>query len=308
MHSPEPPAHEQMSQPQPDTPLEPQVLDIQHDTDPEDDHGPARRIPHLGHAILFFSLAATICLLCILMATGAVMSLTHSDSAAVVVKHPAPILAAQALGYVLTLLLSVWLFPRLWGRSFLHGIQWNVLAAHRRWLWLIPTGVGLSLTAQAALNYLPSPKSAPIDNMFITPASAWTTAIIAVFFAPIFEEIAFRGFLLPALATAYDWLSMERSPAGFERWQASTSHTATAVVFGALFSSVPFALLHAEQISFAWAALGVLFCVSLMLSYIRINTYSVACSALVHASYNGTIFLVMIFATGGFRHLEKLTP
>jgi hypothetical protein len=38
---------------------EPKALDIQHDTDPAKDHGPARRIPHLGHAILFFSLAAS---------------------------------------------------------------------------------------------------------------------------------------------------------------------------------------------------------------------------------------------------------
>jgi len=29
--------------------------------------------------------------------------------------------------------------------------------------------------------------------------------------APMFEEIAFRGFLLPAFAIAYDWLSL-RAP------------------------------------------------------------------------------------------------
>jgi hypothetical protein len=38
-------------------PLEIKPLDIQHDTDPADDHGLARRIPHLGHTVLFFSLA-----------------------------------------------------------------------------------------------------------------------------------------------------------------------------------------------------------------------------------------------------------
>jgi hypothetical protein len=37
-------------------PLEIKPLDIQHDTDPADDHGLARRIPHLGHTVLFFSL------------------------------------------------------------------------------------------------------------------------------------------------------------------------------------------------------------------------------------------------------------
>ena len=34
---------------------------------------------------------------------------------------------------------------------------------------------------------------------------------------------------------------------------------------------------------------------------------SVAASALVHVSYNSILFLIMIVATGGFRHLDKLT-
>jgi hypothetical protein len=33
----------------------------------------------------------------------------------------------------------------------------------------------------------------------------------------------------------------------------------------------------------------------------------VAASTLVHAAYNSFIFIVMIFSTGGYRHLERLT-
>ena len=52
--------------------------------------------------------------------------------------------------------------------------------------------------------------------------------------------------------------------------------------------------------------LAVLFTVSLVLTWVRIRTQSVACSTLVHASYNSLVFLLALIQTGGYRHLEKL--
>jgi membrane protease YdiL (CAAX protease family) len=120
------------------------------------------------------------------------------------------------------------------------------------------------------------------------------------------EEIAFRGFLLPALATAYDWFTFPRTPAGIDRWQRTTAHTTPALVIAALLSSIPFAVMHAAQIGYAWGVVGILYGVSLVLSYVRIRMHSVACSALMHATYNFTIFAVMFVASHGFRHLELL--
>jgi len=123
----------------------------------------------------------------------------------------------------------------------------------------------------------------------------------------MFEEIAFRGFLFPAFAIAYDWLSLPRTPAAREHWHTTTGLTKASIVFSAILSSVFFALLHAEQLAHAWTALFVLFCVSLVLTLVRIRTQSVASSTLVHASYNASVFLTMFIATGGYRHLERLT-
>jgi hypothetical protein len=39
---------------------------------------------------------------------------------------------------------------------------------------------------------------------------------------------------------------------------------------------------------------------------VRIRTHSVACSTLMHAIYNLTVFAVVFAGTGGFRHMEKL--
>lgn len=280
--------------------VEPEALDIQHDTDPAKDHGPSRRVPHMGHAILFFSLAAFFVLAC--QAVIFTLAHIHLDAA---LQHPGLALVAQGLAYVLTLGVSAWLFPHLWEHSFLQGIQWNFLAARRYWYWIVGGGALLSVVAQGLMQLVPSPKSDTMDSL-MTPHSGWLLMAFAVVLAPLTEEIAFRGFLLPALATAYDWLALERTPAGIDRWQRSSMNSASALLFAAIFSSVPFALLHADQLAHAWGVLAVLYGVSLVLSFARIRTHSVACSFLMHASYNFSIFLVILITTGGFRHLEKL--
>ena len=40
---------------------------------------------------------------------------------------------------------------------------------------------------------------------------------------------------------------------------------------------------------------------------VRVRTRSVACSALVHACYNLSVFIVLFLVTGGYRHLERIT-
>ncbi len=282
--------------------VETKALDIQHDTDPAHDHGIARRIPHIGHAALFFMLAFFMVNLCVLVVFTALHLKLES-----VEKHPGYALASQALAYALTLGVSIWGFPRLWEKPFWRGIHWNALVAKRRWYWMVLTGALVSAAAQTALHFIPSPDTTPFDGLIQTQHGAWLLAAFAVLLAPLTEEIAFRGFLLPALATAYDWLSLERSPAGLRKWESSSAHSASAMVFAAIVSSVPFALLHASQLQDAWGPLGVLYGVSLMLSAVRIRTHSVACSTLVHATYNLSIFVVIFVSTGGFRHLDKLS-
>ncbi len=73
-----------------------------------------------------------------------------------------------------------------------------------------------------------------------------------------------------------------------------------------IFTSVLFALMHADQLAHAWGPLSVLFCVSLILTLVRVQTASVACSTAVHASYNLSVFITLFLGTGGFRHLDKL--
>lgn len=279
----------------------PKALDIQHDTDPAKDHGPAKHIPHMGHALLFFSIAWIALTVCVVI----LMAVAHIHSEEGLKAHQGLGLAGQAISYVVTLVIAWLVFPRLWQRRFSLGIEWNFLAVKRWWYWIMGCGAALSGLAQLSLHFVTPPKNSPLDQLLRTPHGAWSMTAFGVLLAPLTEEIAFRGFLLPALAIAYDWLAMERTPAGVQRWQSSTLHSTAALVFATIFSSVPFALLHAGQLEHAWGALGILYFVSLGLCVMRIRLNSVAASALMHATYNLTVFIVLFIGTGGYRHLEK---
>ena len=281
----------------------PQVLDIQHDPFPEEDHVIARRIPHLGHALLFFALTASIFFLC---AVALVFAFKGRGTSATGVNAGVS-LGIEAATYALTLIAAYYLFPLIWNRSFLRGIHWNGLVARRNWVRLVFAGVLLSALAQAAEHLVTEPTKPEIEQFMKTPAGAWGVMLLGTLLAPLIEEIAFRGFLLPAFATAYDWLSLERKPAALQRWATTTGNTTPALVFAAIFSSLLFAGIHAPQLQYTWGPVGLLFGVSLVLALVRVRTHSVACSTLVHLTYNLTIFIAALVATGGFRHLERLS-
>jgi len=279
----------------------PKALDIQHDTDPAQDHGPAKHIPHIGHALLFFVIAWLSLSVCVL----AVLAAAHLHTEEQIKAHQGLAMLGQAVSYALTLAVAWMLFPRLWDRSFSLGIEWNALAPKRWWYWIMLVGAAISGLAQFALHFVAEPKSSPLDQILHTSQGAWLMTGFGVLLAPVTEEIAFRGFLLPALAIAYDWLALERTPAGLQKWQSSSMHSRAALIFAAIFSSIPFALMHAGQLQHAWGALGILYGVSLVLSFVRIRTSSVAAGILMHATYNFTVFAVLFIGTDGYRHMEK---
>jgi membrane protease YdiL (CAAX protease family) len=78
------------------------------------------------------------------------------------------------------------------------------------------------------------------------------------------------------------------------------------MVVASILTSIPFALMHAEQTAHALGPFLLLVCVSLVLCWARLSTRSLAASVLVHASYNFLIFSLMLLGTGGFRHLDKM--
>jgi len=208
-------------------------------------------------------------------------------------------------------------------------------------------GVATSVVVQLLSNFLPIPKELPIDKFFTHPLGVWLIAIFGVTVAPAFEELAFRGFLLPSLASAWDWVTQRArtprellgGPAAHPRaegewrsqpvvdaalpsngevtWKSSPARRASgnedprwsisALIFSTIITSIGFAMLHGAQLAHSLAPLGVLFTVSVVLCITRLRFHSLAASTLVHSMYNATIFVMLFIGTDGFRHLDKLS-
>ncbi len=264
---------------------------------------PPVRIPHLGHAVLFLAIAGVF----LLITQLAMLGLSHPTVATPKgVFSPKLLVGSEALSYLATLALAWFTFPFLWKRPFAEGIQANPDAARRNAIRLIPIGIILSFAVQAMSSLATLPKDIPMDDFFRTRSDIWLVTAFGILVAPLFEEILFRGFLLPAFAIAYDWLSLPRTPAAHETWLSSNRLTRASLIFSSVLTSILFAALHGQQTAFAWPVLTLLFCVSLILSYVRLRLRSVMASTLIHASYNATIFLTAFIATGGYRHLDKI--
>ena len=265
---------------------------------------PPTRIPNLGHALLFLAIAG----LLLILTQLAFLPFTHTTLAAPKASVPPKLLiASEALTYLATIAASWYLFPLLWKRPFAEGIQANPDAVRRNALKLIPIGIVLSLLVQAASSLATMPKNIPIDDFFRTPSDIWLIALFGTLLAPLFEEIAFRGFLLPAFAIAYDWLALPRTEAARDLWNSSNKISRPAWAFSAVLTSILFAAVHGQQVAFTWPVLLLLFCVALILTAVRLRLRSVLASTLIHASYNFTIFFTAFIATDGFRHLEKMS-
>lgn len=278
------------------------ALDIQHDTDPEPDHAAARHIPHLGHCLLLFVLTVLL-----FQISTVVLALAYGlRTSEQLVAHPGVLFTGQVLSFLLTLVVAVPLFSRIWQRPFPQGIQWKARALRRYGYWVVPAGIASSLLATFAQRFVHHEPDNPLSRLMHTPVGAWSLLLYGVLLAPLVEEIFFRGFLLPALATAYDWLLLERTPAALQRWQSSASHSRAALAFGLVFSNIPFALLHSGQLSHVWGAIAIIYGVGVALTLARILTRSTACSVLMHMAHNGTVFAFVLWSTGGFRHLDKL--
>jgi hypothetical protein len=263
------------------------------------------RIPHLGHAALFLAIAGVFLLIIQLVLLGFSHSLAIAGKATDGMSTKS-LVGSEALSYLATLVVSWFLFPLFWKRPFAAGIHANLAAARRNALRLIPIGLILSISVQAISSLISLPKNIPLDKFFRTPSDIWLVATFGTLLAPLFEEVLFRGFLLPAFAIAYDWLSLPRTPAAHEQWRSNNRLTQNSLVFSAVLTSILFAALHGQQIAFAWPVLVLLFTVSLVLSYVRLRLRSVMASTLIHVSYNATIFVFAFIVTGGFRHLDKI--
>lgn len=107
----------------------------------------------------------------------------------------------------------------------------------------------------------------PIQEMIRDQGSLTIVVSFGVLAAPFFEELFFRGFLLPLFQRSLGpWL-------------------------GVLVTAIPFGLMHGAQNHWIWQQVTLITLAGVVFGFVRHKTGSTAAAFLIHASFNGTEFL-----------------
>ncbi len=178
------------------------------------------------------------------------------------------------LGYMYILVTKERGSPRFW-----QALHWNWPAK----IWpFLSMGLAMQVAFVFLERFLPFPKETPFDALFRRPTTIILIAVFSVTLGPLLEELFFRGFLYPVLARQFG------------------------IGAGVSLSAIGFSLMHIVQYGYSWASVLLIFLVGMVVGVVRARQNSVAAGFLVHAAYNGTIILMLLIATDGLRHLEKL--
>jgi len=205
-----------------------------------------------------------------------IVSLSHIR-AADLATDPRVLVPAQLAAYLLLFAALGRLFRHHHRIGFFRAIGWHWPL---RWPVFMAGGVILAVAVQLLAHFLPVPPELPIDKMLRTPLDAWMISAFGFCIAPFAEELLFRGLLFPALA---------------RRAGAVVSLVVTSVLFGAI---------HAGQLGGAWVQVACIILVGAVLTLVRWRFHSLASSTLVHAGYNGALFVALFVQTRGFTNLS----
>ena len=270
---------------------------------------PKERIPNMGHVVILGLLA-----ICALFCASVVarigvhyhlFGVTNLQQAATEIHFT---LGTEGVFYILTFAGALLVFPIVWRKGFLTGLQWRAGIALHRFGYLLAAAAACFALAMVSGMLMPGPTDAPIDKIFRIPGAAWVLFGFGVTFAPFFEEMAFRGFLLPAFCTAFDWVAEKthgEPPHSLDAYD-HPRWSIPAMAVASVLTSVLFAAMHADQTGHSIGPFLLLVCVSLVLCAVRLLLRSLAASVVVHACYNFLLFSLMFLGTSGFKHLENM--
>ncbi|HTQ53327.1 MAG TPA: type II CAAX endopeptidase family protein [Bryobacteraceae bacterium] len=185
------------------------------------------------------------------------------------VKQIYVLLPAQCLlyGYLLGALAVI--FHRYYQRPLWQSLRWE--SVRGRTAMVAASGIGMACVVVFASLLIRTPDvESPMKALLSDPTSAILLAVLGVTIGPICEEIVFRGFLQPLLVRSLG------------------------AVAGVLLAAVPFGLLHLQEYGYSWRHALLITLAGASFGWMRQRTGSTKAAALMHASYNGVFFLVLV--------------
>lgn len=180
-------------------------------------------------------------------------------------------LAVQGGAWLPVFLYIYFVVVRKYKRRFREGVGWLALRHPATHYFGVGVFLVFSVTVMAMVVEIPA-KAYPMLELFKDPDALWVLGAFGVLVAPAIEEIVFRGFLYAALEHVHG--------------------TGVAVIA----TSALFSFVHGSQYGWQWQNLLILLWVGLILGAIRAQTQSTKATTLVHASYNGLLFAILILA------------
>jgi uncharacterized protein len=178
------------------------------------------------------------------------------------------------LGHILTIAICWAVATGLGKRSFKESIGWNwAEPSTAKKIGIVVGTVVLSIAVfQILPKIIPNAKTTPFDDMLKSSQSVrYVVAFLAVFTAPLVEELVYRGLLYSPLKRAIG------------------------TVGAVSIATSLFALVHVPQYLGAWASLTGLLLLSLALTVIRAVTKSILPCVAIHTLFNSIGALGILF-------------
>jgi membrane protease YdiL (CAAX protease family) len=225
-------------------------------------------------AIIPFALLA--CKLVVLMGYAALRPFTGWRLKVDLVQTETVFLLTQQCVFYVLILGFLFLLARLQHQQpFWKSVGWKKPTSKQVLGYLAGGGV-LAGAVLLALALRPDTHGFPLEKLFNSPAASFAIGAFAISFAPMVEELVFRGLLFAILEGAMG------------------------LRFAVIATAVLFAGLHVPEYWHAWNHLFMILVVGLVFSLARGATGSIAPSILLHIGYNSLIMTGLFFSTRYF--------
>jgi hypothetical protein len=163
------------------------------------------------------------------------------------------------------------LFRTLYNRPFWRSLAWEPLGMDAARILLAGAATLLGVGVVGQLIHIPTIDS-PLFELLKDRTSLILIGVFGTTIGPLSEELLFRGFLQPLFVRSM-------GPA-----------------FGILATALPFGLLHLQEYGNSWKHIVLISMAGAAFGWIRHVTGSTRASTLMHATYNGLQFALLLVA------------